>query len=612
MTNEERQNVVCFFLFVVVRVVSVFRGFFFRLLPAPLRVRHKNRTTNHTNTRYKTKSGLCSPSRMAAPWDTGKSLVLSSCGFPHSHGVAAPVTQLLQLEENQFRCCLSADMTFPYLKRVLVLAGVVFVAVAVSFHEPNKPRALTVEQVPVAFWSWRTRVPSQAELEESFAPTHAKKLFLRAGQFEVEDDGIHRIRPVAGTLPSRVETHLVYNATRKFLGEFERLDISSAAKTIADTYKDDLARANDDRANIQGFQLDLDIPNRLLPKYALLIESLRQTLPRDTKISITGLPAWTASEDIALVLAQVDFWIPQFYGGDLPTHASERIPIASPADVTRSTARVRQLGKPFYAGLSAYGYAILYGKDGNLIELRGNIDPSIAARHSDLELIDRRRFDENGGPAETRYEYRASRDLVINGLTVRAGETLILDLPNSAVLRAEARAVRENAGELLLGVCMFRLSTAQDVMILSPSEVAAALADKETTTSTAISIDTMRDRRLSLRAENRGSASSTVGDDALSVDIALPPGGVASVTDLAGFTSYETYFRNRETLERCILERANMVRMKVASWKPDDKASVVLQFESKPPPSFRTTLTTRLDDGRVERSVAEINVGERR
>ena len=375
-------------------------------------------------------------------------------------------------------------MTLPYLKRVVVLAGVVLVAVAVSFHEPNKPRALTVDQVPVAYWSWRTRVPSQAELEESFAPTHAKTLFLRAGQFEIKGAGIQRIRSVNGSLPPRVETHLVYNATRKFLGEFERLDIPSTAKAIADTYREDLARANGDRANIRGFQLDFDVPSRLLPNYALLIESLRQTLPRDTQISITGLPSWTASNDIALVLDKVDFWIPQFYGGALPTHASERIPIASPADVARSTARVRQLGKPFYAGLSAYGYGILYGKDGSLIELRGNIDPSTAARRSDLELMERRSFDENGGPAETRYEYRARRDLVINGLAIHAGETLMLDLPNSAALRAEARAVRENAGQLLLGICMFRLPTAQDNMILSPSEVAAALADTETKAAT--------------------------------------------------------------------------------------------------------------------------------
>jgi hypothetical protein len=503
-------------------------------------------------------------------------------------------------------------MTFRYLKRILVLAGVVLAAVAVSLHEPSKPRAIAVGEVPVAFWSWRTRVPSQAELEESFAPTHAKKLFLRAGQFEVENNGVHRIRPVTGTLPPRVETHLVYNATRKFLREFELLDIPPTAKSIADAYREDLKRANDDLANINGVQLDFDIPTRLLPNYALLLESLRQTLPRDTQISITGLPSWTASDDINLVLAQVDFWIPQFYGGDLPTHASERMPIASPADVGRSTARVRQLGKPFYAGLSAYGYGILYGKDGSLIELRGNIDPPTAARHSDLELIERRSFDEKGGPSEMRYEYRAKRELVINGLTVRSGETLMLDITNSAVLRAEAKAVRDNAGNLLLCICMFRLPTAEDRMILTPVEIAAALADSDTKPSTSVSIETVGDRRLSIRAKNTGTASSMVGGDAVTIDIDLPAGGIASISDLAGFASFGTFCWNRENLEPCSIGSARLLRLNAASWRPGDKSSIVLKFEDKPAPGYRTTMTTRIDDGRIEQSVAELNVGERR
>ena len=501
-------------------------------------------------------------------------------------------------------------MTFPNLKRVLVLAGVVFVAVAVSFHEPRKPRALAVGEVRVAFWSWRTRVPSQAELEESFAPTRAKTLFLRAGQFEVESDGVHRIRPVTGTLPPRVETHLVYNATRKFLGEFERLDIPSTAIAIADTYREDLGRANKDRANIRGFQLDFDVPSRLLPNYALLLESLRQTLPRDTEISITGLPAWTASNDIALVLDKVDFWIPQFYGGDLPTHASERIPIASPADVARSTARVRQLGKPFYAGLSAYGYGILYGKDGSLIELRGNIDPSTAARHSDLELIDRRSFDENAGPAETRYEYRARRDLVINGLTVHTGETLMLDLPNSAALRAEAKAVRENAGELLLGICMFRLPTAQDNMILTPSEVAAALADEETKATTSISVFSMKGR-LTVRAKNQGTASSQVGDGAMTIDLTIRAGTVARVAKLEGFSKYETLCSvggEKGSVRPCSAARADVLRLTTSAWSPDMSASAEFQVGVELPERVTGSVTTYVDDGRVEQQPIDLPI----
>ena len=501
-------------------------------------------------------------------------------------------------------------MTFPYLKRVLVLAGVVFVAVVVSFHKPNKPRALAVGEVRVAFWSWRTRVPNQAELEESFSPTHAKTLFLRAGQFEIETDGVHRIRPVTGTLPPRVETHLVYNATRKFLGEFERFDIPATAKAIAEAYRDDLRRANTDRANIRGFQLDFDVPSRLLPNYALLLESLRKTLPRDTEISITGLPSWTASDDIALVLDKVDFWIPQFYGGDLPTHASERIPIASPADVARSTARVRQLGKPFYAGLPAYGYGILYGKDGNLIELRGNIDPSAAARHSDLELIEQRSFDEKGAPGETRYEYRANRDLVINGLTVHTGETLMLDIPNSAVLRAEARAVRENAGDLLLGICMFRLPTAQDSMILNPGEVTAALADVGTKPSTTVSILSSR-AHLTLKARNDGTASSSIGDGAFTIDLDVPPGTVGSVTKLEGFSKYETLCSadyDKKSVRPCSMARSDILRLMTNNWRPDMSASIDMQINGELPQHLTATVTTSLDDGRIERQHIELPI----
>jgi hypothetical protein len=108
-------------------------------------------------------------------------------------------------------------MAFPNLKRVLVLAGVVFVAFAVSFLEPRKPRALAVGEVSRRILVMANARPESGGARESFAPTRAKTLFLRAGQFEVESDGVHRIRPVTGTLPPRVETHLVYNATRSFL-----------------------------------------------------------------------------------------------------------------------------------------------------------------------------------------------------------------------------------------------------------------------------------------------------------------------------------------------------------------------------------------------------------
>jgi len=63
-------------------------------------------------------------------------------------------------------------------------------------------------------------------------------------------------------------------------------------------------------------------------------------------------------------------------------------------------------------------------------------------------------------------------------LTVRAGETLVFDLPNVNSLKAAARAVRENAGEQLLGICVFRLPSGFDKTNLSIDEVTAALTSE--------------------------------------------------------------------------------------------------------------------------------------
>ena len=71
---------------------------------------------------------------------------------------------------------------------------------------------------------------------------NAKTLFLRAGQFDLDSGDIRRIRPVSGSLPSSVELHLVYNGTRKFLGEWDRLEPDAIARKISETYQTDLTR----------------------------------------------------------------------------------------------------------------------------------------------------------------------------------------------------------------------------------------------------------------------------------------------------------------------------------------------------------------------------------
>ena len=485
-------------------------------------------------------------------------------------------------------------------RAILLLSALCAVAALFGNHYFSQPRVLAVSEVPIAFWTWRTNTPSEKEIAKAFSATQAQTLFLRAGQFDLANGSLRRIRPVSGHLPATVEIHLVYNATRDFLRGWEHIEPSTIAASLADTFRADLAQANNTR--IVGLQLDFDAPTRLLLQYANLLQRLRELLPPNTKLSITGLPTWASSSDLKAVLATVDFWVPQCYGTNIPTHLSQRIPISSSADVVRTISRVRQLNKPFYAGLSAYSYAILYAKDGSLLELRGDLDPAWAAHNASLELVERQTFKGEASANEMRYVYRAKSDVVLDGLIIKAGESLVFDLPSAESLRACARAVRENAGEKLLGICVFRVPTENDETTLSIGEIAAALHDTPTKVTTAIALQRQPNQQLQLRAENVGTASAMLHEDALAIDLSILAGSFGGITQIVGFNAYETLCRLSENDEArpCSERRANVIRLKAQVWKPSSMCAFTLQTKGELPATMSAVVTTHINDGRIE------------
>jgi Protein of unknown function (DUF3142) len=492
-------------------------------------------------------------------------------------------------------------MRFRFSKHTILMMGTMSFALCLwGNHYFSQPRVWAVSEFPIAFWAWRTNAPSEAEIAKAFTATQSQTLFLRAGQFDLANNSLQRIRPVSGQLPAAVEVHLVYNATRDFLRGWEQLEPSAIAANVADTFRADVGRAN--KTYIVGLQLDFDAPTRLLPQYASTLKRLRELLPPNTKLSITGLPTWVNSRDLKAVLAAVDFWILQCYGTNIPTHLSQRIPISSPTDVARTISKARQLNKPFYAGLSAYSYAILYAKDGGLLELRGDLDPAWAAHNTSLELIERQTFKGEASTSEMRYVYRAKSDVVLDGLIIKAGESLVFDLPSAASLRASARAVRENAGEQLLGICVFRLPVENDETTLSVGEIAAALNDTPTKVATAITLQRNAHQQLQLRVENIGTASAMLREDALTIDLNVPPGSVSGVTRLAGFRSYETLCRLSDDGEArpCSERRANVIRLKAQAWKPSSISAITLQVKEEIPATMSAVVTTHVNDGRIE------------
>ena len=509
-------------------------------------------------------------------------------------------------------------------RRVLTAAALLaaVTGAAAAWRWSREPRAREPHEVPVAFWAWRDEAPAQEEVDAAAASTGARTLFLRAGQLDLDGGRLARIRAVRGRFPAKVSLHLVYNATRSLLEGFERVEEGALGAAFVESFHEDAARASREGARVEGLQLDVDVPTRLLARYGRVLRAVRARLPEGTALSVTGLPTWMgAPRELKAALAAADFWVPQFYGAEIPERLERAVPVASAAEVERGVERARRLGLPFYAGLSAYGQALLYSPAGRLLELRGDLDPARVASAGNFELVERRAFgphatgdgggaDSGARASEWRYVFRAQGEAVTDGLVVRAGDTLVLDVPSGESLRAGARGARLRGGDTLLGICLFRLPTRGDATSLNLEQIASALADREARVSTrleAARAGGARANQLLVAAVNDGAAAALYGDDALSVTLRLPRGGLRGLTRLEGFESFETLCAAPPTrpdarapsLGPCSPARARFVRLRARAWPGGARAAAGLSFEAGAPAELSARVSVRADDGRL-------------
>ncbi len=484
------------------------------------------------------------------------------------------------------------------------VAAIALMAVAFGISSfKRKPRPWRVGEVPVAFWAWRNQTPTDADVREAIEKLHARSLFLRAGQIDYQEGKLRRIREVKGNLPTGVELHLVYNATRSLLAQLEYVDEKSLAATINEAFHADAQRADEEHARVVGLQIDVDVPTRLLGRYRKILSALRSRLKPGVQLSITGLPTWMDSAELRATLAQVDFWIPQLYGAEVPERSDQLIPISAPGNVSRFVSRARDFDKPFYAGLAAYSWSLLYRPNGSLISLRGDMDPALIASDQNLELIDQRPFAASAGfnsaapgaakNSEWRYVYRARADGVTDDLAMHAGDVLVVDVPSAESLRLSAQIVRDLAGEKLLGICVFRLPTLDDPATLTVRQIASALADIDS--AAAIEVHLRREVQASpgkqitpatwiLEVKNTGTESAIVGGS--KIDLHVNPGQVEDVNprELGSieFLCAPNGATNLINLEPCSQRRANVIRFKPRTLIPGQTARgrLVLNLDS--------------------------------
>lgn len=519
----------------------------------------------------------------------------------------------------------------------------------------TRPRVWQPNETPVAFWTWRDTLPSAETVAQTQQATQMQTLFVRAGQFDLNltTNSPQRIRAVKGAwfsdasgmtsqLTYHLTYHLTYNATKDFLAKLETIDAQAFADEVVAVWQTDAAEARLHGATIVGLQLDIDAPTRLLSHYAALVRAVRERLEHSSagvQLSVTGLPTWMSAgntDDLRQLLATVDFWIPQFYGGRIPTSLSEMRPIAAPEDVSRETIRARELGRPFYAGLAAYGYALRYDSQGQLTEVRGDVNPNLVATDERWQLVSRQQFtNSDRTPSGTwRYVFQARTAGANTTWAWQAGENLVLEVPTVESLRQTARAARTEGGPQMLGLCIFRLPDSTDATTLKLSQIVAALADteatatqasfttawqapeiketKETTetkktkalresknsaaTSATFESSAVAGRVWRLELMNNGTVDAPLGDGALVVTLFVPP-GQARLVQRGDFRTVHALCGiglkvglDEQHTRPCNPSRANILRLTAHAWPVGAKYSLALAVPDNARPDTWQTL----------------------
>lgn len=122
----------------------------------------------------------------------------------------------------------------------------------------------------------------------------ARTVYLLAG--EVRGDDNRRFVPLRPAVPHAGKTALW------LVLRVERIDWHPA---LTDQLVRELARWKQAGNRVEGVQIDFDAATRGIGDYARFLSALRQRLPKDCKLSVTGLLDWGANADPAALDALV-------------------------------------------------------------------------------------------------------------------------------------------------------------------------------------------------------------------------------------------------------------------------------------------------------------------
>lgn len=452
---------------------------------------------------------------------------------------------------------------------------------------------------PMRFGIWYWHSPFRLSKSESSQLDRMgiRQVFVRAGTFQKADRGIRLTRPQEwASRADGLDIHLVFNFAYDIVRAFEKIPNEAMVESVvAEAWKQ---RTSAERAGLRvaGLQLDLDCPTRLLPKYADVLKGIRRRLDR-TPLSVTALPTWFGSREVQRVADSVDFLVPQYYESKIPHTLDQFAPISRLSAMERGLRAAGRTGAPFYAGIPAYGHALVFDNHGKLLGTFHDLSVREAALHPAFRLGRTYPADSDGHAANPdRYIGEDICELDATPQETYGRYRVVYDLPTPEMVRQHLALLSDKRPSNCLGAILFRYPEKGETETLAPVALESALRGEKPHPNLAVRykvsaapwelIDSGRPSRgmpldLTLFVTNTGNASTFFKPDSLGVSLHFDHPGIEEASRGA-FDSVESFWipsatpdsRNLDSPVRASVARANVLRFEKLQLAPGETARI--------------------------------------
>ena len=343
----------------------------------------------------------------------------------------------------------------------------------------------------IGMWYWNTPfaiMPSQAKLLDEIGVT---TLYVRTSTFTTDGKRLKRSVPQTwGAQSGSQKVVLTFNFDGGLRSHLSELPVETMARDVAAGIGRSRKEAVAQGIKVSGFQMDVDCPTRLLPKYAELLVKIRQRLVANGDLqpgqsfSATALQTWLNSRHYQDLADACDFVVPQFYEGEIGRSIDRIHPISDTDNLVPGMNRADRTGHPFFAGLGIYGHSLLFSPKGKLIGTYHGLKPEEALRHPSLETQSEIALDDWGHQADPK-QYIGENLLVLRAMKPDQfgqglGVKIAYWVPTAEMLRRELNIVRTSRPSNCQGMILYRFPEPTDALSLPLPTVRAAILGEET------------------------------------------------------------------------------------------------------------------------------------